>query len=99
AEPTMTWMKSYSLFPQTMQPRAQQRRRFHFLGENPLGAADKGFNTQTGGPLTQSAGIERLNNRGQYELCGSIARKKFLQRFSVSNVHSTHTGQQEFTPY
>ena len=95
---TMPNMKAHRLLAQPVQPRAQQGRGLHFLGENPARAADKTLDAQSAHPFAQCFRAERFEHRRKRLAASAVAGEEGVEWFRVRDVHAALAGHQELAP-
>ncbi len=94
----MAHMQMRARRAQAMQPGAQQRRRFHVLGEYPSRRTDKCLDAQTLRPLAQGLGAERIEQWRDAVTPCAVARNKLFARLRMREIHPADAREQKLSP-
>src|SRR5690606_3195171 len=99
ATPDVAGMHGDTAGAKTLQPCAQQWRRFHLKGKNAARRTDKSLDTEIVSPLAQGLSVEVVKPGRHAMFRRAVPRTKWPVRLAMGEVQATTARQEELSAH
>ena len=99
ASQAMAHVEGDTLFPQALDPAAEERSGFHFLGVNAAGALLEGLDAELGGPVSEVARGKGSDDFGKMlgaQAGARIAGDEGVEVLAVGDIQAAVASDEEF---